>query len=159
MAQTLHWVILMSADILRKVWKVVRVDPWGESVMSSLPPTCHDCVEPGRGMWSQETRNSGESGSVLALCFARYLSLYFFFFPKGLQLGASLGAEWAPLATRLEGRDNRGHWWLLGAKALGHLPVRSFYTKPLEPSASSLFPQGIIYNSQDVETTYTSTNR
>jgi len=33
---------------------------------------------------------------LLELCLARYLSLYFFFFPKGLQLW-----DWVTLATRL----------------------------------------------------------
>lgn len=38
---------------------------------------------------------------LLELCLARYLSLHFFFFPKGLQLGESLWLGWVTLATRL----------------------------------------------------------
>lgn len=50
----------------------------------------------------------------LALCLARYLSLHFFFFPKGLQLGASAGAAWAALAALLwMGVGDRG-WVLSG---------------------------------------------
>lgn len=54
------------------------------------------------------------SGCLLELCFARYLSLYFFFFPKGLQLGASLGAHCATLATRLVEKITKGSAVLSG---------------------------------------------
>lgn len=60
-------------------------------------------------------------GSLLELCLARYLSLYFFFFPKGLQLGASLGADWATLATRLVGKDDQRRQQTLGVKAPGSM--------------------------------------
>jgi hypothetical protein len=50
--------------------------------------------------WLKRWRNTNatwtlqrDTENLLELCLARYLSLHFFFFPKGLQLGASLGAE------------------------------------------------------------------
>lgn len=55
---------------------------------------------------------------LLELCLARYLSLHFFFFPKGLQLGDSLWLGWVTLATRLP-REEDTSMAQLSPQALG----------------------------------------
>lgn len=56
---------------------------------------------PEAGAWPGLGLSPLPCSHLLELCLARYLSLHFFFFPKGLQLGDSLWLGWLTLATRL----------------------------------------------------------
>lgn len=56
---------------------------------------------PEAGAWPGLGLSPLPCSHLLELCLARYLSLHFFFFPKGLQLGDSLWLGWGTLATRL----------------------------------------------------------
>lgn len=67
--------------------------------MSSHGGQTQPCPEAGAGQgWGLSPLPCSH---LLELCLARYLSLHFFFFPKGLQLGDSLWLGWVTLATRL----------------------------------------------------------
>lgn len=68
--------------------------------------------------------------------------MYFFFFPKGLQLGASLGAHCATLATRLVGKmsDQQRLSATSQTSLCGRWPAGFMLLRPLCPLTFGWYP-------------------
>lgn len=111
--QNRHWHCLSDCSEFVKM-KCVRENQKKWNIFYILNIPLHTASSPF-SFWLMRWRNThatgtleeGDTENLLELCLARYLSLYFFFFPKGLQLGASFGADWATLATLLWETDDQ----------------------------------------------------